>query len=84
MFLSWLPAIRMEAHELDQWKPLFLPSHGPDTEKVEEQSRFKIMLSQSKVPIELVFFFMVRITNNNFYLAAMIIFLNNPVVLLED
>ncbi|GFT86790.1 hypothetical protein TNCV_4163701 [Trichonephila clavipes] len=55
---------RIEAHGRDQRKPLFLPSHGLDTEEVEEHSRSEIMLSQSKVPIELAFFFMVSVTNN--------------------
>ncbi|GFY71929.1 hypothetical protein TNIN_477551 [Trichonephila inaurata madagascariensis] len=56
-----------ETHRRDHHKPLFLPLHGLDA-KVEEQmrihvrmleqSKFGIMLSQSKVPIEHAFFFM--------------------------
>ncbi|GFW01759.1 hypothetical protein TNCV_1232591 [Trichonephila clavipes] len=57
MFLSWPSAstsFRVEARELDPRKPLFLPSHGLDAEKIciqPEQSRYEIMLSQSKVRI---------------------------------
>ncbi|GFY47285.1 retrovirus-related Pol polyprotein from transposon TNT 1-94 [Trichonephila inaurata madagascariensis] len=72
MFPSWLSASTSfhigETRKLDHWRPLFLPSHGLDAEKVEEQMRihacmpeqssFEIILSQSKIPIELVFFFM--------------------------
>ncbi|GFX32265.1 hypothetical protein TNCV_1324661 [Trichonephila clavipes] len=70
MFSSWLSAstsFHIEVRGSDHRKPSFLASHGLDAEKVEEQmripasvpeqSRFEIMLSQSKVPIELTFFF---------------------------
>ncbi|GFT12064.1 hypothetical protein TNCV_726511 [Trichonephila clavipes] len=93
MFPSWLSAssnFRIEVRGHDHRKPIFLPWHGLDAENVKEQMRiparvpeqprFEIMLSQSKIPIELAFFFMMSVTNNNFnfYLAATIILLSNP------
>ncbi|GFY76308.1 hypothetical protein TNIN_213861 [Trichonephila inaurata madagascariensis] len=84
MFPSWPSASTSfrigEVHGRDHRKPLFLPLHGLDAEKVKEQmcihthvpeqSQFEIMLNQSKVPMELTFFFMVEIfERTGFYTA---------------